>query len=104
MMENKSLLEFLDEVAREKGYNSLSQLAMLFGFVEDYEETIKEAGKRYVKQYLEAVAENAMIIVKDIENGVIEETMMAELAFAGDESPARVMVSQSSITNTEIDV
>ena len=102
-MEKKSLLNLLDEVAKERGFEKFSHSTDV-GKVYVVEDIIKEAGKRYVKQYLDIAAENAMIIVKDIETGEIEETMMADLAFAGDESPARVMVSQSSITNIEIDI
>lgn len=53
MVEKKSLLEFLNEVAKEQKFEKGFIYAANFANVADMDPIIKEAGKRYVKQYLE---------------------------------------------------
>lgn len=84
-MEKKSLLEFLDEVSKERGFDRFSH-ATDIGKRYAVEEIIKEAGKRYVKQYLEIAAENAVIF-------------MPSHHVHGTKN-----VDKQSITNIEIDV
>lgn len=97
MVEKKSLLEFLDEVAMENRFYHFQQ-AKEIGNRHELEEIIKEAGKRYVKQYLEVASENAHISVKKH-----EEMDTLELVASRNES-RRFEVNKSSIINTDIDV
>lgn len=79
-MKNKSLLEFLDEVSKERGFEKFSHSTDV-GRVYVVEDIIKEAGKRYVKQYLQVASTKAEI--------------------GGNHIP---IVNKDSIKNIEIDV
>lgn len=95
MVNKKSLLEFLDEVSKGRGFEKFSNSTDV-GKVYVVEEIIKEAGKRYVKQYLDIAAENAMLSV----DGEQEECFTC-FGVGGDSS---ISVSSISITNIEIDI
>lgn len=97
-MEKKSLLNFLDEVSKERGFDKFSH-ATDIGSVIVVHEIIRVSGKRYVRQYLEVSAENAMIRTCDMEGNTIG--LMAKTIY---EDHLYHEVVKTSITLIEIDV
>lgn len=97
-MEKKSLMNFLNQVAKDYGFDSFNN-AWHKGSNLKCDSIVKEAGKRYVRQYLEVSAENAMIRTRDMEGNTIG--LMAKTIY---EDHLYHEVVKTSITLIEIDV
>lgn len=101
-MEKKSLLNFLDEVSKEYGGTNFRNVTDN-GRVFVVEEIIKEAGKRYVKQYLDVAAENAEIDISTLTDQSVD---WVKFAITQDEDGGHIVIfaDPKSIKNIEIDV
>ena|SRR5690606_17761589 len=97
-MEKKSLLEFLDEVSKDNGFDSFNN-AWHKGSNLKCNIIVKEAGKRYVNQYLEVAYENSLIRTFDMDGNTIGLT--AKTIY---EDHYYHEVFKPSITNIDIDV